>query len=60
MPYPVQLIDVNENARIEAENAKTEKEEDKKPINIDIINETTPLWKKDPASLNRRRLQRFL
>lgn len=51
MPYPVQLIDVNENARIEAENAKTEKEEDKKPINIDIINETTPLWKKDPASL---------
>jgi molecular chaperone HtpG len=51
MPYPVQLIDVNENARIEAENAKTGKEEDKKPINIDIINETTPLWKKDPASL---------
>ena len=51
MPYPIQLTDLNENARIEAENAKAEKEEDKKPINIDIINETTPLWKKDPASL---------
>jgi len=52
MPYPIELIDLNENARIEAENAKAEKEEDKKPINVDIINETTPLWKKDPASLS--------
>lgn len=51
MPYPIELADLNENARIEAENAKAEKEEDKKPINIDIINETKPLWKKDPATL---------
>jgi molecular chaperone HtpG len=29
MPYPIELEDVNEKARIEAENAKTEKEEDK-------------------------------
>ena len=51
MPYPIELVDLNENARIEEENAKAEKEEDKKPINIDIINETTPLWKKDPTTL---------
>ena len=52
MPYPISLIDLNENARIEAENVKAEKEEDKKPINIDVINDTQPLWKKDPATLN--------
>src|SRR5690606_34380424 len=27
------------------------KEEDKKPIPVDIINDTTPLWKKDPTTL---------
>ena len=46
MPYPIQLVDIAENNRIEAENAKAEKEEDKKPIPHDIINETTPFWKK--------------
>lgn len=51
MPNPIQLIDIVENKRIEEENAKAEKEEDKKPINIDIVNQTTPLWKKDPSTL---------
>ena len=51
LPYPIQLIDLNEVARITAENAKAEKEEDKKPISEDIINTTKPLWKKDPATL---------
>lgn len=51
MPNPIQLIDVVENKRIEEENAKAEKEEDKKPINVDIVNQTTPLWKKDPSTL---------
>ena len=51
MPYPIELIDLNENARIEAENAKAEKEEDKKAISQDIINDTNPLWKKDPSTL---------
>tara|TARA_B100001971_G_scaffold215192_1_gene259820 strand:+ start:71470 stop:73404 length:1935 start_codon:yes stop_codon:yes gene_type:complete len=51
MPNPIQLIDLVENKRIEAENAKAEKEEDKKPINVDIVNQTTPLWKKDPSTL---------
>lgn len=51
LPHPIQLIDLNEVARITAENAAAEKEEDKKPITEDIINETEPLWKKDPASL---------
>ena len=47
----IELIDLNENARIEEENAKATKEEDKKPISIDIINDTNPLWKKDPSTL---------
>lgn len=51
MPYPIELIDLNEVERIKAENAKAEKEEDKKPLPTDIINETTPLWKKDPTTL---------
>ncbi|MCT4641428.1 MAG: molecular chaperone HtpG [Bacteriovoracaceae bacterium] len=51
MPYSIELVDINENTRIEAENLKAEKEEDKKPINIDIINDTNPLWKKDPSTL---------
>jgi molecular chaperone HtpG len=51
MPYPIELIDIAENKRIEEENAKAAKEEDKKPIPCDIINSTTPLWKKDPTSL---------
>lgn len=51
MPAPIELHDIAEKMRIEAENAKTEKEEDKKPIPVDIINDTTPLWKKDAATL---------
>ena len=52
MPYPIVLKDLNEIARITAENAAAEKEEDKKPLpNTDMINETTPLWKKDPSTL---------
>ncbi len=51
MPYPIELVDVQEHERIAAENAKAEKEEDKKPIPHDIINDTRPLWKKDPSTL---------
>ncbi|MBD67043.1 MAG: molecular chaperone HtpG [Halobacteriovoraceae bacterium] len=52
MPYPVVLKDLAEIERIKAENAKAEKEEDKKPVpENDVINDTEPLWKKDPASL---------
>jgi len=51
MPYPIELVDPKEIARIEAENAKAAKEEDKKPIPVDVINETQPLWKKDPTTL---------
>lgn len=51
LPYPIQLIDLNEVARITTENAAAKKEEDKKPIPEDIINSTIPLWKKDPATL---------
>ena len=51
MPYQIELKDLNENDKIAAENLKAEKEEDKKTITADIINETTPLWKKDPSTL---------
>jgi molecular chaperone HtpG len=51
LPYTIELIDLNENQRIEDENAKATKEEDKKPIPVDIINETKPLWKKDPSTI---------
>lgn len=59
MPYPIQLVDLEENKRIEAENAKAEKEEDKKPIPHDIINDTTPLWKKDPSSITDDEYKQF-
>lgn len=59
MPYPIQLVDIAENNRIEAENAKAEKEEDKKPIPFDVINETTPLWKKDPSSITDDEYKQF-
>ncbi len=53
MPYSIYLKDLNDIAKITAENAAAEKEEDKKPIpDTDIINDTEPLWKKDPASLS--------
>lgn len=52
MPYSIYLKDLNEIARVTADNAKAEKEEDKKPLpDNDIINDTTPLWKKDPSTL---------
>lgn len=51
MPYPIELVDFAELTRITEENAKAEKEEDKKPLPYDVINETTPLWKKDPSTL---------
>lgn len=51
MPYNIELVDVAEVARITEENAKAKKEEDKKAITADIINTTTPLWKKDPSTL---------
>jgi molecular chaperone HtpG len=51
MPFQIELKDLNENDKIAAENLKVEKEEDKKTITADIINETTPLWKKDPSTL---------
>ncbi len=51
MPYSIELIDLDGNKKIELENTKAEKEEDKKPIPCDIINETQPLWRKDPSTL---------
>ncbi len=51
MPYPIELVDVNQVEKTLEENAKAEKEEDKKTLTPDIINDTTPLWKKDPSTL---------
>ena len=59
MPYQIELVDVAEWKRIEEENAKAEKEEDKKPLPNDIINDTTPLWKKDPSTLTDEDYKKF-
>ncbi len=59
MPYPIELIDVATRAQVFEENLKAEKEEDKKPIEIDIINNTTPLWKKDPSSVSDEEYKKF-
>jgi molecular chaperone HtpG len=59
MPYEIQLIDTQEVARITEENLKAEKEEDKKAITDDIINDTTPLWKKDASTLNDQDYKNF-
>lgn len=59
MPYPIELIDVATRAQVFEENLKAEKEEDKKPIEIDIINNTAPLWKKDPASVSDEEYKNF-
>jgi molecular chaperone HtpG len=51
MPVEIELKDLNTIAQTLADNAKAEKEEDKKEISADIINNTQPLWKKDPSTL---------
>lgn len=51
MPYPIELVDLEARQRIIEENAKATKEEDKKPLPNDIVNNPKPLWKKEPASL---------
>ncbi len=52
MPYQIELIDSNKRSETFEANLKVEKEEDKKEITIDIINETEPLWKKDPSKIS--------
>lgn len=52
MPYQIELIDSNRRSEIFEENLKITKEEDKKEITIDIINETEPLWRKDPSKIS--------
>jgi molecular chaperone HtpG len=42
MPYPIELIDLQNNKK---------NEEEKKPIDIDVINNTLPLWKKEASTL---------
>ncbi|MBT4791094.1 MAG: molecular chaperone HtpG [Halobacteriovoraceae bacterium] len=51
LPHPIELVDLNEVAKTTAENAAAEKEEDKKAITADIINDSNPLWKQDPTTL---------
>ncbi len=59
MPYPIELIDENERTKTLEENLKAEKEEDKKEIGIDIINQTQPLWKKDPSKVSDEEYKNF-
>lgn len=59
MPYPIELVDLAENQRILEENLKATKPEEQKPIPHDIINQTEPLWKKDPAELSDEDYKKF-
>ncbi|MCB9091156.1 MAG: molecular chaperone HtpG [Halobacteriovoraceae bacterium] len=59
MPYPIELVDVNQRTKTFEENLKAEKEEDKKPIEVDIINNTQPLWKKDPSNISDEEYKNF-
>ncbi len=59
MPYQIELVDSNRRSEIFEENLKVEKEEDKKEITIDIINQTEPLWKKDPSKISDEEYKTF-
>jgi len=59
MPYPIELIDLDQRELTIQENLKATKEEDKKPIEIDIINEAEPLWKKDPSKITDEEYKTF-
>lgn len=51
MPYPINLVDIDYRLKTIEENKTIEKEEEKKAVLDDIINSTTPLWKKPAQSL---------
>ncbi len=51
MPYQIELKDLKSIKETEEANAKAEKPEDKREIKADFINETMPIWKKDPTTL---------
>lgn len=53
MPYQIKVFDLENIEREKEENKKKEKEEDKTNYaqNGSLINETEPLWRKDPKTL---------
>lgn len=51
MPYPINLIDAVYQRNTLEENLKAQKEEDKKPLLDDIINNTKPIWNRSPQEL---------
>lgn len=59
MPHEIVLVDDEEVARITAENLTATKDEDKKPLPHDVINETTPLWKKSPKDITDEEYKEF-
>lgn len=59
MPYPIELIDLVQRQKTLEENLKATKPEEQKPIDVDIINSTEPLWKKDPTSIKDEEYKNF-
>jgi len=59
MPYPIELIDLKSRKETIEHNEKATKDEEKKPLDIDIINAHEPLWKKDPSTLTDKDYETF-
>ena len=51
MPYPIELVDIVQRQKTLEENLKAKTQEEQKPLEVDIINSTEPLWKKDPSTI---------
>ncbi|MDH4468119.1 MAG: molecular chaperone HtpG [Bacteriovoracaceae bacterium] len=59
LPYPIELVDVENRTRILEENLKATKPEEIKPLENDIINDTAPLWTKDPKEISEEDYRKF-
>lgn len=59
MPYPIELIDIVQRQKTLEENLNAKTKEEQKAIEIDIINSTEPLWKKDPTTITDEEYKTF-
>ncbi len=59
LPYPIELVDVENRIKTTEENLKATKPEEIKPLENDIINDTAPLWMKDPKEISDEDYRKF-